>query len=106
MTQILAVASILSVAEQSSSFECLADQIRRCELTLPRSALIIVPAFFRLQELAFVKRNENAVSSLLKCGPARCDCIVCGIALNQGPAASRLDGPQLVFSLGPLINHS
>jgi hypothetical protein len=60
----------------------------------------------RLLQLAFVERDENAVSSLLKGGPARGDRILRGIALNQRPAAARLNGPQLVFSGSSLLDHS
>jgi hypothetical protein len=64
-------------------------------------APIILPFDF-----AFVDRNENAVSSLLKGRPACCDRIPCGIALNQGPAASWLDGPELEFSGNSNLEHS
>jgi hypothetical protein len=67
------------------------------------------PAALKLQELAFgrqvCKRNDDVVPSLLKGGPARVDRISRGMALNQGPAASWLDGPQLVFFGCSYLDH-
>ena len=64
----------------------------------------------RLLQLAFVERDENAVSSLLKGSPARGKRILCGIALNQRPAAARLDGPRSWYFPGvpslTIANHT
>jgi hypothetical protein len=50
------------------------------------------------------KRNDDVVPSLLEGGPARVDRISCGMALDPGPAASRLDGPQQVFRGGSFLD--
>jgi hypothetical protein len=67
------------------------------------------PAGFKHQELALgkqvCKRNDDVVSSALKSGPARVDCVSRGMALDQGLAASRHDGPQQVFSGSSFLDH-
>lgn len=70
------------------------------------SAVESDPPALQLQELAFVDRNDNAVSGLLERRPARGYRIACGIAFDQGASASRLDGPQLVLSGVSLLDHS
>ena len=55
------------------------------------------PARLKLQDAfggRICKRNEDVVTSPLKGGPARVDCISRGVSLSQRPAASRLDGSQ------------
>jgi hypothetical protein len=68
------------------------------------------PAFLKLPKLAFgkqvCKRNDDVVPSVLKGGPARVDRISRGVALDQWPAASRHNGPQLVFSGGSFLDHA
>lgn len=66
-------------------------------------------SFSSLQEIAFgtqvCKRNDDIVPSPLKASPTRVDRFSRGMLLNQRSAASRLDGPQEVFSGRSFLNH-
>jgi hypothetical protein len=68
------------------------------------------PAGFELRELAVgwqvCKRNDDVVPSLLKGDSACVDLIPRGMALNQRPAPSRLDGAEQVFSGGSFLDHA